>query len=75
MWLATPGCTAIRHHWQRVSLLLPMWGTRFSQTVSSAHQSRKQALEYIRSQVGKHFDPDVVKLFLKVIGTEPDTAD
>ncbi len=75
MWLATPGCTAIRYRWQRVSLLLPMWGTRFSQTVSSANWPREQALEYIRSQAGKHFDPKVVELFLKVIGAEPDTAD
>jgi response regulator RpfG family c-di-GMP phosphodiesterase len=57
-------------------LLLLMCGTRFSQTVPiSARWPREQALEYIRSQAGKHFDPDVVELFLKVIGAEPDTAD
>jgi response regulator RpfG family c-di-GMP phosphodiesterase len=32
-------------------------------------------LEYIRSQAGKHFDPEVVELFLKVIGAEADIAD
>ncbi len=32
--------------------------------------SREQALEYIRSQSGKYFDPRVVELFLKVIAEE-----
>jgi PAS domain S-box-containing protein len=33
--------------------------------------SRKKALEYIREQSGKHFDPQVVEVFLKLVsGTE-----
>jgi HD-GYP domain-containing protein (c-di-GMP phosphodiesterase class II) len=29
--------------------------------------SKEKALEYIISQSGKHFDPEVVKVFLEVI--------
>jgi HD-GYP domain-containing protein (c-di-GMP phosphodiesterase class II) len=34
--------------------------------------SRKKALEYIREQSGKHFDPQVVEVFLKLVG-EPES--
>jgi HD-GYP domain-containing protein (c-di-GMP phosphodiesterase class II) len=29
--------------------------------------SRERALEYIRDQSGKHFDPQVVQVFLKML--------
>jgi putative nucleotidyltransferase with HDIG domain len=32
--------------------------------------SRKKALEYIREQSGKHFDPQVVEVFLKLLGAK-----
>ncbi|MGB9521497.1 MAG: HD domain-containing phosphohydrolase, partial [Anaerolineales bacterium] len=31
--------------------------------------SKEQALDYIQSQAGKHFDPQVVRAFLEIIGT------
>lgn len=32
--------------------------------------SKEQALEYIREQSGKHFDPQVVEVFMKWVGEE-----
>jgi PAS domain S-box-containing protein len=34
--------------------------------------SREKALEYIRDQSGKHFDPQVVEVFLKLVRETPD---
>lgn len=33
---------------------------------------REKALEYIREQSGKHFDPQVVEVFLKLVGDSPE---
>ena len=52
-----------------------MWDALQSDHPYRVRWPREQALEYIRSQAGKHFDPEVVELFLKVIGAEADIAD
>ncbi len=31
--------------------------------------SREKALEYVREQAGKHFDPNVVEVFIKMVGS------
>jgi HD-GYP domain-containing protein (c-di-GMP phosphodiesterase class II) len=36
---------------------------------------KDKALEYICQQAGKHFDPDVVKVFLSTLGKDSNTAD
>jgi len=59
----------------RLFAVADVWDALQSDRPYRARWPREQALEYIRSQAGKHFDPEVVELFLKVIGAEADTAD
>ena len=59
----------------RLFAVADVWDALQSDRPYRARWPREQALEYIRSQAGKHFDPEVVELFLKVIGAEADTVD
>lgn len=55
----------------RLFAVADVWDALQSDRPYRTRWKREEALEYIRSQAGKHFDPDVVELFLKVIGEEP----
>lgn len=56
----------------RLFAVADVWDALQSDRPYRTRWQREEALEYIRSQAGKHFDPDVVELFLKVIGEAPD---
>ncbi|MGB9752537.1 MAG: histidine kinase [Roseiflexus castenholzii] len=58
----------------RLFAVADVWDALQSDRPYRARWQREEALDYIRSQAGTHFDPDVVALFLKVIGEAPDDA-
>jgi PAS domain S-box-containing protein len=55
----------------RLFAVADVWDALQSDRPYRARWRRAEALDYIRLHAGKHFDPDVVDLFLKVIGEEP----
>lgn len=57
----------------RLFAVADVWDALQSDRPYRARWQREEALEYIRSQAGKHFDPNAVELFLKVIGEEPNS--
>lgn len=58
----------------RIFAIVDVWDALQSDRPYRARWRREEALDYIRSQAGKHFDPDVVELFLQVIGEAPNSA-
>ncbi|MFQ3681874.1 HD domain-containing phosphohydrolase [Roseiflexus sp.] len=52
----------------RLFAVADVWDALQSDRPYRARWRREEALGYIRSQAGKQFDPDVVELFLTVIG-------
>ncbi len=52
----------------RLFAVADVWDALQSDRPYRARWRREEALDYIRSQAGKYFDPDVVELFLTVIG-------
>lgn len=52
----------------RLFAVADVWDALQSDRPYRARWRREEALDYIRSQAGKQFDPDVVELFLTVIG-------
>jgi len=50
----------------RIFSVMDVWDGLISNRPYRDAWSRKKAAEYIASQSGKHFDPDVVKVFLEV---------
>jgi HD-GYP domain-containing protein (c-di-GMP phosphodiesterase class II) len=52
----------------RLFAVADVWDALTSDRPYRAAWSEAEALEYIREQSGKHFDPQVVELFFKVIG-------
>ncbi len=59
----------------RLFAVADVWDALLSDRPYRPRWRREEALDYIRSQAGKHFDPDVVELFLRVIGEAPHSAD
>jgi HD-GYP domain-containing protein (c-di-GMP phosphodiesterase class II) len=51
----------------RIFAVADVWDALTSDRPYRPAWSREEALNYIQSQSGKHFDPQVVELFLKVI--------
>ena len=51
----------------RIFAVVDVWDALTSDRAYRKAWSQEQALGYIRDQVGKHFDPNVVKAFLKEI--------
>ncbi len=54
----------------RIFAVADVWDALTSHRPYRPAWSREQALEYIRSQAGKHFDPQVVEAFLRIIESE-----
>lgn len=52
----------------RLFAIADVWDALTSDRPYRAAWSEEQALDYIREQSGKHFDPKVVDLFFKVVG-------
>ena len=50
----------------RIFAIADVWDALANDTHYRKAMSRKDALEYIRSQSGKHFDPRVVEVFLRL---------
>lgn len=51
----------------RLFAVADVWDALTSDRPYRAAWTKEQALEYIREQSGKHFDPQVVELFFKII--------
>jgi putative nucleotidyltransferase with HDIG domain len=51
----------------RIFAVVDVWDALTSERPYRPPWSKEKALEYIISQSGKHFDPEVVKVFLEVI--------
>lgn len=51
----------------RLFAVVDVWDALQSDRPYRPHWLAEQALEYIRSQAGKHFDPRAVELFLKIM--------
>jgi HD-GYP domain-containing protein (c-di-GMP phosphodiesterase class II) len=51
----------------RLFAIIDVWDALTSNRPYRRAWSEEQALTYIREQSGKHFDPQVVELFFKVI--------
>ncbi len=58
----------------RLFAIVDVWDALQSDRPYRARWRREEALDYIRLQAGKHFDPNVVELFLQVIGEAPSSA-
>jgi HD-GYP domain-containing protein (c-di-GMP phosphodiesterase class II) len=54
----------------RVFAVVDVWDTLISDRPYRAALTRSEALGYIASQAGKHFDPDVVSAFLEMMAEE-----
>jgi response regulator RpfG family c-di-GMP phosphodiesterase len=52
----------------RIFAVADVWDALTSNRPYRPAWTREQARDYIREQSGMHFDPQVVELFLKVIG-------
>ena len=48
----------------RIFAIVDVWDALISDRPYRKAWTKKKALEYIQEQSGKHFDPDVVKVFL-----------
>jgi HD-GYP domain-containing protein (c-di-GMP phosphodiesterase class II)/pSer/pThr/pTyr-binding forkhead associated (FHA) protein len=55
----------------RLFALVDVWDALNSDRPYHQAWSREKALAYIKEQPGKHFDPNVVELFLRVVIEEP----
>ena len=51
----------------RIFAVVDVWDALTNERPYRPSWSKEKALEYIISQSGSHFDPEVVKLFLEVI--------
>jgi PAS domain S-box-containing protein len=51
----------------RIFAVVDVWDALTNDRPYRPSWSRKKALEYIRQQSGKHFDPEVVEVFLKLL--------
>jgi HD-GYP domain-containing protein (c-di-GMP phosphodiesterase class II) len=56
----------------RIFALADVWDAIRSDRPYRAAVSRDEALAYIRSQSGKHFDPEITALFLRLVDEQPD---
>ncbi len=54
----------------RIFAVVDVWDALTSDRPYRPAWSRQAALEYIREQNGKHFDPEVVRVFMKIIASE-----
>jgi len=54
----------------RIFAVVDVWDALRSDRPYRPAWSEERALEYIREQAGKHFDPRVVEAFLRVVGDE-----
>jgi len=52
----------------RIFAVVDGWDALTSDRPYRRAWSKEEALEYIREQAGKHFDPQVVEAFLKIVG-------
>jgi putative two-component system response regulator len=52
----------------RLFAVVDVWDALTSNRPYRPAWSKKDALEYIREQAGKHFDPQIVELFLQELG-------
>jgi len=52
----------------RIFAVVDVWDALLSDRPYRAAWSRKEALDYIRAQAGAHFDPQVVDIFLRLVG-------
>jgi HD-GYP domain-containing protein (c-di-GMP phosphodiesterase class II) len=63
----------------RIFAVADVWDALTSDRPYRRSRSKGEALQYIKSQAGEHFDPKVVEIFLSImndertIGNEPDT--
>lgn len=51
----------------RIFAIVDVWDALLSNRPYRAKWSRKETLKYIQNQSGKHFDPAIVKAFLKLV--------
>lgn len=56
----------------RIFALADVWDAIRSDRPYRAALSRDEALAYIRDQSGKHFDPEITALFLRLVDEQPD---
>jgi len=52
----------------RIFAIVDVWDALISDRPYRPAWKNEDALEYIRQQAGTHFDPQVVDLFLKIMG-------
>jgi putative two-component system response regulator len=57
----------------RLFAIVDVWDALRSDRPYRPAWTKEKALEYIRDQSGKHFDPQVVELFFKVVESTPST--
>jgi len=54
----------------RIFAVVDVWDALRSDRPYRPAWSEEKAIQYVREQVGKHFDPLVVEMFLRIIGNE-----
>jgi len=55
----------------RIFAVVDVWDALRADRPYRPAWSEEEVIEYIREQAGKHFDPQVVEIFLRIIGNEP----
>ncbi|MBI3942966.1 MAG: HD-GYP domain-containing protein [Chloroflexi bacterium] len=61
-------------HTARIFAVVDVWDALRSDRPYHQAWPEERALQYIREQAGKHFDPQVVEAFLKMLGQEAEPA-
>jgi HD-GYP domain-containing protein (c-di-GMP phosphodiesterase class II) len=59
----------------RIFAIVDVWDALTSDRPYRKGWPKQKALNYIREQSGKHFDPKVVDAFLEIFGSEKNEAD
>jgi putative two-component system response regulator len=54
----------------RLFAIVDVWDALCSDRLYRKAMSKADALEYIRSQAGSYFDPDLIKVFVELVGME-----
>jgi response regulator RpfG family c-di-GMP phosphodiesterase len=53
----------------RIFTIIDVWDAVTNDRVYRAAWPKKKALDYIRSQSGKYFDPRIVEVFIQLVNT------
>jgi HD-GYP domain-containing protein (c-di-GMP phosphodiesterase class II) len=69
------GLGAKKFPWQRGCLrYVDVWDALINERPYRQAWPREKALAYIQEQAGAHFDPEVVRLFLKILAEDDQPA-